>query len=803
MKINKAIIYAGTDELWSFLQLAYADQLCLIHVNSDVQNLTAANLIKALRPVKDVSADQVLFLTLGTCGLTQNMQSRGYPTMTIDVQSGLDPSTCTLAQITERIDSVLDVAVHIKDYETISDMMINELIAYTDWLIDVTPDAAQASQEPEPEVKTKPAHKVDAPEPVAESVQAPSEPVAESVQAPSEPVAESVQAPSEPVAESVQAPSEPAHKVDAPEPVAESIQAPQEPAPQNTKPFDPIEAALSQAAHVSEEPTHDDFSEILGTAPALRSVPRGHDLDHPVFTEPPAPEPAPVAPEPAPIAPIPEPAPAPPAPEPAPVVSIPEPTPASPAPEPAPAAQTNSLIPEEIRDLEIVQDVGLPFWRNADMPESTSAPQDKEVPAEQVATDTHSADTLAAPPWALPDEVAATKWPAPSAVDMASPPVEPAPAAYPPPSTPPNTQMPPPVEPTSAIQDLPRPPWSEQPSIWESALSTSDGVPMPTATSAPGIVQPQIDSPWDAARRGIMIAIMAPKGGTGKSSTSLYASYFLSQEMRAANKRVVLVDANLQQADIIKYTNQQQSGFSILSIPQNNTTVANVNGGISKPQQWNGMEILFGPPDKQSANPEHLPPSFYKTVTKILCQEYDYVIVDTPVAELWHDYFDGYILDADIMLVAIHPGSIDVDNTIDYLNMLTLPVSSGGKGIPKNQIMVMFNRIKDSELDQTVKYHEMISSHGYAVIGYIPENSDWSQAGEHKMPPKFASDPSDKVGMKNVLGFAWYQVTHDPALAKWSDTSGTMPLHPLLDVESQNHGKRGGKLFGKLKEKIS
>ncbi len=769
MKTDKAIIYAGTDELWSFLQLAYADQLRLIHVNSDAQSLTAADLIKALRPVKDVSADQVLFLTLGTCGLTQNMQSRGYPTVTIDAQSGLDPSTCTLAQITERIDSVLDVAVHIKDYETISDMMINELIAYTDWLIDVTPDEAQASQEPEIKTKPAPAHKVDTPEPVAESAQVPQEPEPEVKPAS-------------------------AHKVDTPEPVAESAQVPQEPEPENAKPFDPIEAALSQAAHVSEEPTHDDFSEILGTAPALRSVPRGYDPDHPVFTEPPAPEPIPVVPEP-------ESAPAPPTPEPTPV--IPEPEPAPPAPEPAPAAQTNSLIPEEIRDLEIVQDVGLPFWRNADMPESISAPQDKEVPAEQVATDTHNADTLAAPPWALPDEVAVTDWPTPSAVDDVSPSTEPAPAAYPPPSTPPNTQMPPPVEPASAIQDLPQPPWSEQPSIWESALPASDGAPMPTATSAPGIVQPQIDSPWDAARRGIMIAIMAPKGGTGKSSTSLYASYFLSQEMRAANKRVVLVDANLQQADIIKYTNQQQSGLSILSIPQNNTTVANVNSGISKPQQWNGMEILFGPPDKRSANPEHLPPSFYKTVTKILCQEYDYVIVDTPVAELWHDYFDGYILDADIMLVAIHPGSIDVDNTIDYLNMLTLPVSSGGKGIPKNQIMVMFNRIKDSELDQTVKYHEMISSHGYAVIGYIPENSDWSQAGEHKMPPKFASDPSDKVGMKNVLGFAWYQVTHDPALAKWSDTSGTMPLHPLLDVESQNHGKRGGKLLGKLKEKIS
>jgi pilus assembly protein CpaE len=126
-----------------------------------------------------------------------------------------------------------------------------------------------------------------------------------------------------------------------------------------------------------------------------------------------------------------------------------------------------------------------------------------------------------------------------------------------------------------------------------------------------------------ATQAGSMIAVLGPKGGTGKTLTSCN----LAEALARAGRSTVVVDLDLQFGDVgLALGLRPEKTIYDLAVAGGSLDGEKIEGYLARHES--GAAVLLAPlrPDQAAA----VSPSFLRTLFELLRWRYDFVIVDTP-----------------------------------------------------------------------------------------------------------------------------------------------------------------------------
>lgn len=291
-------------------------------------------------------------------------------------------------------------------------------------------------------------------------------------------------------------------------------------------------------------------------------------------------------------------------------------------------------------------------------------------------------------------------------------------------------------------------------------------IPVLVAALAPGSTGPALPAeqarPADGGAEpspGMVVAVAAPTGGTGKSTLAVNLAAFGAKRLRSAGRQVAVVDFNLQQPDIGRLLGAD--GPSILDLvadpgglaPESISRFLNHLPDI-------GLSALLGSPSPEQALPSVLSPELCRGVLRTLREVFPYVVVDTPVAEFHHRLFSEAVLaEAGALVVPVAPSLIALDKTLAWLRAITAPHHAGGGAFPAQRVTLVHNRARlgvacDPEQVQSVMA-------GWRFAGMIPEHERWPRAANTGKLPGLEGDPR----LDAVLAGIWHHTTSDPVFA--------------------------------------
>jgi septum formation inhibitor-activating ATPase MinD len=195
--------------------------------------------------------------------------------------------------------------------------------------------------------------------------------------------------------------------------------------------------------------------------------------------------------------------------------------------------------------------------------------------------------------------------------------------------------------------------------------------------------------------------------------------------MQAEGKNVCIIDANFQQADTGKYLNVYNP--NITSVVRDPSGVSRERIGqflIHRPDL--GISALLGPATPMDANPVYINSKLYNQVIEPLKEVYDYIIIDTPVAEKYHDILSSFALpQADFIVVPVTPNWAALMNADSWLNAVCTPRHSGGDGVDERKVGIVLNRAKVTVDCSEEDVRQELSRWNF--IGLIPENDAWQR----------------------------------------------------------------------------
>lgn len=225
--------------------------------------------------------------------------------------------------------------------------------------------------------------------------------------------------------------------------------------------------------------------------------------------------------------------------------------------------------------------------------------------------------------------------------------------------------------------------------------------------------------------RGFVITVAAPKGGTGKSTMSLNLAAYLGLRLRGTGKTVCLIDANVQQADTGKYLNAYTPNVEGVLKDVSAIHPDRIMSYLLHKPELN-MSALLGPTTPEVANPLYFTGARYAQILDALKPNFDYIIIDTPVAELYHDMFVEFALPkADFIATTIAPNVATLMNTDGWLRQVVAPRAANGMGVDRDKIGIVLNRAQD---DIGMSEDEVRRELGeWRYLGAIPETKEWQR----------------------------------------------------------------------------
>lgn len=279
------------------------------------------------------------------------------------------------------------------------------------------------------------------------------------------------------------------------------------------------------------------------------------------------------------------------------------------------------------------------------------------------------------------------------------------------------------------------------------------------------------------SRRGWVITVAVPKGGAGKTGMALNLGAGLALRTRELGRTVCVIDSNIQQGDIGKYLHVYSP--NILSLAKdpgsiNRDRIAQYL--VHKPEL--NCSFLLAPPRPEDANPKILSARLYCQVLEALRQIYDYIIIDTPVAEMYHDLLRDFALaQADFVIVPVAPNYATLHDADAWLHAAVVaPRHINGAGISPERIGIVLNRAEPGiGCDEDDVRAELAS---WLFLGSIPETSAW----------KLANNRGELVVTRNYseLNEAFFQIlygaTGEEVLLNTGTHMATARSNPLSKI---------------------
>lgn len=275
-----------------------------------------------------------------------------------------------------------------------------------------------------------------------------------------------------------------------------------------------------------------------------------------------------------------------------------------------------------------------------------------------------------------------------------------------------------------------------------------------------------------ANRLGRTITVTSPKGGTGKSSLSVNLAVYLGLALRSSGRRVALIDANFQQADTGKMLNCYTPNISDILKDESSLSPGTIEQYMI---QRCSVSFLLGPATPRDATPAFFNSRLYSQVLSVLKQNFDYIIIDTPVAELYHDILRGFALPAaDYIIVPITPAIHTLMNADSWLRTITLPRHQGGDEISPEKIGVVLNQAQEGvECDEDEVRRELYS---WNFIGSIPMTKEWLKATNTGEFIALMPVPEIHEAFANIL----HSATGEESLLQGFDEEGKTSKKSLL-----------------------
>jgi MinD-like ATPase involved in chromosome partitioning or flagellar assembly len=220
--------------------------------------------------------------------------------------------------------------------------------------------------------------------------------------------------------------------------------------------------------------------------------------------------------------------------------------------------------------------------------------------------------------------------------------------------------------------------------------------------------------------------ITSPKGGTGKSTLSLNLAAYMALRVKSLGKRVCIIDANFQQADVGKMLGAWTPTVSNLLRDPSSLSPNGIMRYLVTRDDLN-LSALLGPAIPEEANPAYLTPRLYLQILDALRPNFDYIFIDTPVAERYHDLFQDFLLPAaDFIILPVTPVMHTILDANSWLELVTQPEHMNGNGVDPNRVGFVINQVEEGiEFDESKVRREL--SH-WRYLGSVPRSKAWINA---------------------------------------------------------------------------
>jgi cellulose biosynthesis protein BcsQ len=213
---------------------------------------------------------------------------------------------------------------------------------------------------------------------------------------------------------------------------------------------------------------------------------------------------------------------------------------------------------------------------------------------------------------------------------------------------------------------------------------------------------------------------------THNSTLTLNLAVYLGLRLRKFNKRVCIIDANFQQADAGKLLDKYSPNIVSLSKDRSAIVPEQIERYLIHRPDLN-ISALLGPAIPSEANPALFTGALYNTILEALRPNFDYIFIDTPVAEIYHDIFKNFALpQSDFIIVPITPAYHTIMNADAWLSTITQPTHANGEGIDPAIIGIVMNQQRDNVgITEDEVRQELFH---WKYLGSIPDTNEWVRA---------------------------------------------------------------------------